>query len=129
MIFIGQASSLSGVSVKAIRHYEKLGLLPNLGRSGLYRTFVKQDIDKIKLIKEAQKVGFKLSEFKHAFELNETGFWNEIEKMVRKKESEIKNQIAVLQGQQARLNQYSASILGCLEDDPYCSKPFIKHIP
>ena len=41
MIFIGEASKLSGASVKAIRHYENIGLLPNLGRSGSYRTFTK----------------------------------------------------------------------------------------
>jgi len=49
MIFIGEASKLSGASVKAIRHYENIGLLPNLGRSGSYRTFTKHDIDIIRL--------------------------------------------------------------------------------
>ncbi|MGK0270814.1 MAG: MerR family copper efflux transcriptional regulator [Cocleimonas sp.] len=79
MIYIGEASKLSGISIKAIRHYEKMVLLPNLVRSGSYRTFTQSDIDLIKLIKEARNIGFKISEFKQAFELNESWSWAEVE--------------------------------------------------
>jgi len=129
MIFIGEASKLSGASVKAIRHYEQLDLLPNLGRSGSYRTFTKQDIDTIRLIKEAQKVGFKLSEFKEIFKSDNNWSWAEIEKSIRLKESQIQKEIAILEDKQARLKNYSQLITECLADDPNCSKPPAQHIP
>jgi DNA-binding transcriptional MerR regulator len=128
MIFIGEASKLSGASVKAIRHYENIGLLPKLGRSGSYRTFTKHDIAIIRLIKEAQNVGFKLSEFKELFESNENSAWAEIGKKIYLKESQIEKQIAILKAKQLRLKQYSTLILDCLSEDPNCSKPLIEQI-
>lgn len=67
IIFIGEASKLSGASIKAIRHYDSLGLLPSIRRAGSYRVFTEREINTIKLIKQAQEVGFKLSEFKSVF--------------------------------------------------------------
>jgi MerR family copper efflux transcriptional regulator len=128
MIFIGEASKQSGASIKAIRHYENIGLLPNLGRSGSYRTFSKADIDTIRLIKEAQKIGFKLSEFKEIFESNEHLSWTKIEKKVHLKESQIKKEIAILKAKQFHLKQYSRLISECLSQDPNCSKPLIEQI-
>jgi MerR family copper efflux transcriptional regulator len=129
MIFIGEASKLSGASVKAIRHYEKLGLIANLERSGIYRTFLTQDVDTIRLIKEAQKIGFKLSELKEVFDLNDSSPWIQIEKLIRLKESQVKLEIASLKEKQVRLNKYSKLISDCLSEDPNCSKPLIEQIP
>ena len=126
MIFIGEASKLSEASVKAIRHYEKLGLLGNLGRSGSYRIFTQRDVGAIKLIKKAQKLGFKLIEIKEVFDLKNNSTWNQIQKSLRLKESQIKNEIATLKEKQARLNKYSKLILNCLDEDPNCSKPLIE---
>ncbi|MFT6372001.1 MAG: DNA-binding transcriptional MerR regulator [Gammaproteobacteria bacterium] len=128
MIFIGEASKLSGATVKAIRHYENIGLLPNLGRSGSYRTFSKDDIDIIRLIKEAQKVGFKLSEFKEIFESNASSSWAKIQNVICLKESQIKKEIAILKEKQLRLKQYSTLILDCLAEDPNCSKSLIEQV-
>jgi MerR family copper efflux transcriptional regulator len=128
MIFIGEASKRSSASIKAIRHYENIGLLPNLGRSGTYRTFTKHDIHFIKLIKEAQKSGFKLAEFKAFFESNGNSSWTEIAKQVRFKESQIEKEIAILKEKQLRLKQYSTLILDCLAEDPDCSKPLLEQI-
>ena len=122
MIFIGEASKLSGVSIKAIRHYEKMGLLPNLVRSGSYRTFTQSDIDLIQLIKEVRNIGFKISEFKQAFERNESWSWAEVEKLVRAKEAQISKEIEALQTTKEQLNTYSSMISECLTNDPECSQ-------
>jgi len=128
-MLIGEASNLSGASVKAIRHYESLGLLPNLGRSGSYRTFTNADIDTIRLIKEAQKVGFKLSEFKDLFGASDGWSWAEIEKSIKLKESQIKKEIAALKDKQASLKSYSKLITECLTDDPNCTNPPSEYLP
>ena len=126
MIFIGKASKLSGASVKAIRHYDKLGLLPNLGRAGAYRVFTEQEINLIKLIKQAQKVGFKLGELKTLFSTNETAFaWEKIETQIDLKEAQISKEVTLLKEKQIQLREYSKSIRDCLIKDPNCSKPLI----
>ena len=127
MIFIGEASKLSGASVKAIRHYDDIGLLPGLGRSGSYRVFTEREINIIKLIKQAQEVGFKLVEFKEVFLLNESASsWGEIENLIRLKDSQITKEISILEEKQALLRQYSKDIRDCLTKDPNCSKPLVQ---
>ncbi|RBL65615.1 MerR family transcriptional regulator, partial [Pseudomonas sp. MWU13-2625] len=38
-MYIGQAAQLSGTTVKSIRHYEAIGLLPEAPRQGRYRLY------------------------------------------------------------------------------------------
>lgn len=126
MIYIGKASTLSGASVKAIRHYDKLGLLPSLGRDGAYRVFSESDINLIKLIKQAQKVGFKLGELKTLFSASENVIaWEEIQKQIELKEAQINKEISSLKAKQHQLRAYSKNIRDCLIEDPHCPKPRI----
>ena len=126
MIFIGKASTLSGASVKAIRHYDKLGLLPSLGRAGAYRVFTEREINLIKLIKQAQKVGFKLGELNTLFSLNESSIaWEQIEKQIQLKYAQITKEMSLLKDKQTQLREYSKSIRDCLIKDPNCPKPSV----
>ena len=126
MIFIGKASTLSGASVKAIRHYDKLGLLPSLGRAGAYRVFTEREINLIKLIKQAQKVGFKLGELKTLFSSNENSIaWEQIEKQIQLKYAQITKEMSLLKDKQTQLREYSKSIRDCLTKDPNCPKPSV----
>lgn len=59
---IGQVAQASGVSVRAIRHYEQLGLLAATRTDSQYRVFQPEDIDRVKLIQLFLSVGFKLEE-------------------------------------------------------------------
>ena len=61
-MYIGKVSVLSGASRKAIRHYEELGLLPDIGRLGNYRIYNQHHIVIVSMIKRAQRLGFKLAE-------------------------------------------------------------------
>jgi MerR family transcriptional regulator, copper efflux regulator len=47
---IGEAASETGVTVKAIRHYEAVGLLGILERDGSYRDFSADDFERHRLI-------------------------------------------------------------------------------
>ena len=54
-MYIGELSKLAGVTIKAIRHYEKIGLIPPPRREGRYRVFVENDVKVIIMIKEAKQ--------------------------------------------------------------------------
>jgi DNA-binding transcriptional MerR regulator len=61
-MYIGEIARLAGTSPKALRHYEALGLLGDVRRSGAYRVYTQQDLAQVKLIRQAQALGFRLAE-------------------------------------------------------------------
>ena len=61
-MYIGKLAELSRCTPKAIRLYEKLGLLPEPKRRGTYRVYTAHHLDIVRIIRTAQSVGFKLSE-------------------------------------------------------------------
>lgn len=62
MMYIGKLAELTGVTRKAIRHYESLGLIPEPQRNGRYRIYSDADANLICMIKRAQSLGFSLKE-------------------------------------------------------------------
>lgn len=61
--FIGEAAQKAGVTVKAIRFYERSGLIPKTGRNpGNFRILSEENIQRIVFIKRAQALGFSLEE-------------------------------------------------------------------
>ena len=59
---IGELARLAGTTPKAIRLYEALGLLGAVARVGSYRQYGESDLDRVRLIRQAQALGFRLSE-------------------------------------------------------------------
>ena len=67
---IGDAANASGVSVKMIRHYESIGLLPPALRteSG-YRVYRVDDVHTLRFIRNARDLGFPLTEISELLDL------------------------------------------------------------
>ncbi|MGV8899183.1 MAG: MerR family transcriptional regulator [Burkholderiaceae bacterium] len=63
-MYIGEIAKRTGASAKAIRHYEALGLLGKIMRTGSYRVYFDSEVRQIALIKQAQALGFRLSELR-----------------------------------------------------------------
>ncbi len=63
---IGEVANETGVSVKAIRFYEKIGLIPAPDRlfSSGYRLYTDRDVKRLRLIKRSKLLGLKLSQIK-----------------------------------------------------------------
>ncbi|WP_170217190.1 MerR family transcriptional regulator [Variovorax gossypii] len=60
---IGEIARLGEVGVDTVRYYERLGLLHAQGRSaGGYREFSRATVERIRFIKPAQSLGFRLDE-------------------------------------------------------------------
>jgi len=127
-MYIGEASKASGATVKAIRLYEKLGLLPAIARVNSYRVFTEEDILLIKFIKLAQKVDFKLSELKEIIVPKDGAIsWERIRKEIDTKEADIAKDILRLQNNKKQLNIYNQEILKCLVKNEDCIFPHTKN--
>lgn len=60
---IGDASVRTGVSSKMIRHYEAIGLLPEVHRTAAnYRLYSEDDINQLRFIKRARSLGFSMKQ-------------------------------------------------------------------
>ena len=62
---IGEIAGEAGVTVEAVRYYERIGLLPRAPRttSGL-RRYPHDTVDRIRFVKQAQSHGFSLAEIR-----------------------------------------------------------------
>lgn len=60
---IGEASSVSGISQRMIRHYEKIGLIaPAARRDSGYRDYDVRDVHTLRFIGRARDLGFGIDE-------------------------------------------------------------------
>lgn len=67
-MFIGKLSKKVGMSIKAIRYYEEIGLIKPAQREGKYRVYDDSYIPVLEMIKRAKKLGFTLDELKEIAE-------------------------------------------------------------
>jgi MerR family copper efflux transcriptional regulator len=67
---IGEAATRSGVSAKMVRHYESLGLLPQVKRteSG-YRLYGEKEVHTLRFIRRARDLGFSMAEIAELLKL------------------------------------------------------------
>lgn len=71
---IGELGDRVGLSTKAIRYYESLGLIdePERTPSG-YRSYRETDVERLQFIREAQSTGLTLAEIASVLELKNAG--------------------------------------------------------
>ncbi|MVN85709.1 MerR family transcriptional regulator [Deinococcus sp. HMF7620] len=63
---IGQLAHRTQVSARALRHYDRLGLLASSRTENGYRVFTEADVDQVRLIRLFLSVGFRLDEIRHS---------------------------------------------------------------
>lgn len=67
---IGEAAARSQVSAKMIRHYETLGLLPDVARTDSgYRQYGDRDVHTLKFIRRSRDLGFSIAEIAELLQL------------------------------------------------------------
>src|ERR1700688_2344405 len=59
---IGKAAHEAGVNIETIRFYERRGLIERPPKGNGYRVYSPEEVARIRFIKEAQQIGFSLSE-------------------------------------------------------------------
>lgn len=114
-MYIGQIAKLTAASPKAIRHYESLGLLGQVARAGAYRVYSEQDVGQIRLIRQAQALGFRLSELRSVLDgrLPEPD-WLGLAGQIERKRADIRQEIERLRSLDLRLGQINVEIRTCL---------------
>ena len=99
MMDIGRASRESGVSVKMIRHYEAIGLLPKVARTfANYRVYGPNDVHVLRFVRRARDLGFSMEDIKELLGLwqNKSRSSGAVKKVVGKHVAELKRKIAAL---------------------------------
>ena len=120
---ISEVAERGGVSVQAIRYYEREGLLPKPPRlaSG-YRIFPDTAVRRVQFIKRAQELGFSLAEIRELLSLRENADAGaqDMRERARAKITDIEQKIRRLRAMKSVLNALAESCPGCgpLSDCP-----------
>ncbi|HEY6532648.1 MAG TPA: MerR family transcriptional regulator [Acidimicrobiales bacterium] len=62
---IGEVAEIVGLSLRTIRHYDEVGVVPPSGRStGGFRLYTEADIDRLRLVKHMKPLEFTLEQMK-----------------------------------------------------------------
>lgn len=108
-MLIGDLARQTGVSPKAIRFYEEVGLLPRPYRSeGGYRLYPSEAVELLRFIRIAQGLGLKLAEIKDILDHRREGWPCDYVGQL------VKEKIAGLDEEMARLRQSRERLAGVL---------------
>jgi DNA-binding transcriptional MerR regulator len=119
-MYIGKAAQLSGTTVKSIRHYEEIGLLPPPQRKGKYRIYSQQSVELLTFIKCAQQLGFKLKEMQAILQdhRDQELPWGLAIQAIDNKKLEVMGQIQALQQVHDGLVEFELSLKDALMQCP-----------
>src|SRR5262245_12614852 len=69
----GELARISGVSADTLRHYERKGLLKPRRAPNGYREYPLSAVDRVRLIRSALAIGFKLDDLARIFKVRDAG--------------------------------------------------------
>lgn len=118
---IGEASALSGVSAKMIRHYEAIGLIPPASRTfANYRLYHDADVHRLRFIRRARNLGFSMKQIEQLL-----GLWSdpdrssaEVKRLAQAHADELAARIAEMRAMQRTLQDLAAHCQG--DSRPEC---------
>ena len=100
---IGQLASEAGVNVETIRYYQRVNLIkePHKPYSG-FRHYPQEIVERIKFIKRAQQLGFKLQEIGELLEIGD-GHCKDVRTRAEVKLDQIQDQVRDLKAMEKTL--------------------------
>ena len=118
---IGEAARRAGVSARMVRHYESLGLLPQVGRTGSgYRQYTEADVHALRFIGRARGLGFSMEEIRELMGLwqNQARASSQVKRIAQAHIDDLAERIAAMQAMQRTLQ----SLVQCCHGDqrPEC---------
>lgn len=112
---IGDVARLTGASVKAIRLYEAKGLLPHVPREGSYRRYEQCHLEQVVLIRQAQGLGFRLSELAVVPVMKDGFDWQQLRALLEQKRASVQQALKALQQQDQALKSVINELDSCPE--------------
>ena len=120
-VVIGVAARLSNVSAKMVRHYESLGLLPDVARTDNgYRKYTEPDVRTLQFIRRGRDLGFSMAEIAELVDLwhNRKRASASVKRIAQKHVDELNQRIEAMQAMQRTLGALLTSCHG--DDRPDC---------
>ena len=116
---IGRLAGRAGVNVETVRYYQRVGVItePPKPPQG-FRHYLDETIDRIRFIKRAQKLGFKLTEITELLDLG-SGHCHDVRARAEEKREQIIHQIKGLESLKATLGTLIEAC-GAGRDDTSC---------
>lgn len=109
---IGRMAAETGVGIEAIRYYQRRGLLPEPKRTdGRIRRYGSREIDRLRFIKAAQKIGFSLDEIGSLLQLDDGSGCGQARKLASHKLEEVRARLDSLN----RLERVLSELVGRCE--------------
>ncbi len=69
---IGEVAEAVGLSLRTIRHYEEVGVVPPSGRTaGGFRLYTDDDIERLRLVKQMKPLDFSLEEMRDLLDVRD----------------------------------------------------------
>ena len=73
-MFIGEAARRADTTIKTLRYYERIGLIPPAPRSnGRFRVYHEDTVERVRFIRKAQALGFSLEEIRGIVRVHDQG--------------------------------------------------------
>jgi MerR family transcriptional regulator, copper efflux regulator len=116
---IGQAANASGVSAKIIRYYERIGLIPEAGRTEAgYRVYADGDVNTLRFIHRAREFGMPIDRIRRLVSL-----WQgkrpsrEVKQVALEQVADLERKITELSAMRAALQDLAGSCDGDLRPE------------
>lgn len=119
---IGEAATAAGVTPKMIRHYESLGMIPDVQRTDAgYRLYSPREVDMLRFIRQSRALGFPVKQIESLLAL-----WRDEHRASREVKELAQQQLAELETRQKEIDEMRATLSQLVslcrgDDDPHCA--------
>ncbi len=124
---IGEAAAAAGLSPRMVRHYEKIGLIPQaLRRDSQYRDYSTKDVHRLRFVARARDLGFPIGEIAEllALWLDQTRASVDVKAIATARIADLKQRERALHSMRRSLEHLVATCNG--DDRPDC--PIIEEL-
>ena len=122
-MLIGEVARRSGLSVKTVRYYETIGILPTADRTTAgYRLYTDIDEERLRFVRAAQAIGFRLDDIREVLAFRDRGEapCTYVRSRIRKEAADLDRKIAELRRLRAELkalDRIAETLAGDAYDD------------
>jgi Cu(I)-responsive transcriptional regulator len=119
---IGEAAAAAGVTPKMIRHYESLGMIPEVQRTEAgYRLYSPREVAMLRFIRQSRALGFSARQIESLL-----GLWRDEHRASREVKELARQQLAELEERQREIDEMRATLSHLVSlckgnDDPHCA--------